>query len=93
MIFHSFLTAKHEKEVDLVNMEGPNLDTPLHTASAAGHLTLTKLLVERGANIDSTNWNNATPLLHACSNDRSEVAKFLIERCTLMERKHFRYAT
>jgi hypothetical protein len=52
--------------------------TPLHQAALAGHLSTVKLLVERGAHLDSQDklWNG-TPLGWARHNNQKEVAAFL----------------
>ena len=39
--------------------------TPLHAASARGHLDIVSLLISQGADLEATNDNGATPLFDA----------------------------
>ncbi|XP_015590859.1 protein fem-1 homolog CG6966 isoform X2 [Cephus cinctus] len=52
---------------------------PLWCASAAGHLPLVKLLVGRGAKVNSTTKTNSTPLRAACFDGHFEIVKFLVQ--------------
>src|SRR6266567_508293 len=54
--------------------------TPLNWAAYNGHLPVVKLLVERGAKIDTqTNKSGWTPLMNASAQGFPKVAAFLIE--------------
>ncbi|XP_015126732.1 protein fem-1 homolog CG6966 [Diachasma alloeum] len=52
---------------------------PLWCAAAAGHLALVKLLVKRGARLNSTTTTNSTPLRAACFDGHFEIVKFLVQ--------------
>lgn len=53
-------------------------ETPLHKASAKGHLDIVKLLINNGANVNAKAKDGCTPLyLSACSRHQ-EVSKFLL---------------
>lgn len=52
--------------------------TPLWCAAAAGHLNIVKLLVRKGANVNSTTKSNSTPLRAACFDGYYDIIKFLI---------------
>lgn len=51
---------------------------PLWCAAAAGHLSLVKLLVKRGANVNSTTKTNSTPLRAACFDGYFDIVRFLV---------------
>jgi ankyrin repeat protein len=53
--------------------------TALHLASSEGHLDIAKLLIDRGANVDSRNDEQETPLALASSFGHLDIARFLIE--------------
>ncbi|XP_017759150.1 PREDICTED: protein fem-1 homolog B [Eufriesea mexicana] len=53
--------------------------TALWCAAAAGHLTVVKILVKAGANVDHRTKNLSTPLRAACFNGRLDIVKYLIE--------------
>ena len=59
---------------------GENDDTPLHEACSAGHLEMVKMLLEKGAKINVTNWDSETALHHACKENHQIVAEFLVEK-------------
>ncbi|XP_035720524.1 protein fem-1 homolog CG6966-like isoform X2 [Vespa mandarinia] len=52
---------------------------PLWCAAAAGHIELVKLLVQRGANVNSTTKTNSTPLRAACFDGHYEIIRFLVK--------------
>ncbi|KAF8245041.1 hypothetical protein K440DRAFT_663078 [Wilcoxina mikolae CBS 423.85] len=68
-----------------IDMDGSRLldvgigDTPLHVVARLGHETMTKLLVERGANVDAENVSNETPLQIASSLGYQTLAQTLLE--------------
>lgn len=51
---------------------------PLWCAAAAGHLGIVKLLVRRGANVNSTTRTNSTPLRAACFDGHFDIVRYLI---------------
>ncbi|XP_029044530.1 protein fem-1 homolog CG6966 isoform X2 [Osmia lignaria lignaria] len=51
---------------------------PLWCAAAAGHLALVRLLVKRGAKVNSTTKTNSTPLRAACFDGYFEIVRFLV---------------
>lgn len=61
---------------------------PLWCASAAGHTSIVKLLVQHGAKVNSTTKTNSTPLRAACFDGHYEIVKYLVShgagrcRCT-----------
>lgn len=50
---------------------------PLWCAAAAGHLALVKLLVKRGAKVNSITKTNSTPLRAACFDGHMDIVTFL----------------
>ncbi|XP_037945333.1 protein fem-1 homolog CG6966 [Teleopsis dalmanni] len=69
------------EEVGSVRFDGePIEDAPaLWCAAAAGHLGIVKLLVRRGANVNSTSRTNSTPLRAACYDGHFEIVKYLVQ--------------
>lgn len=51
---------------------------PLWCAAAAGHLSLVRLLVKRGAKVNSTTKTNSTPLRAACFDGYFDIVRFLV---------------
>ncbi|XP_076179059.1 protein fem-1 homolog CG6966 isoform X2 [Ptiloglossa arizonensis] len=51
---------------------------PLWCAAAAGHLALVKLLVKKGAKLNSTTKTNSTPLRAACFDGYFDIVRFLV---------------
>ena len=51
--------------------------TALHEAARAGHLAVVKLLVEKGANLNATDFSGLTPLKLALGRRKTEVADYL----------------
>ena len=54
--------------------------TALYYAVLMGGLDNVKLLVERGANVNSTTKTNSTPLRAACFDGHFEIVQFLVEK-------------
>ena len=52
---------------------------PLWCAAAAGHTQIVKLLVEKGASVNSVTKTNSTPLRAACFDGHYEIVKYLVE--------------
>ncbi|KPM03312.1 sex-determining protein Fem1-like protein [Sarcoptes scabiei] len=52
---------------------------PLWCAAAAGNLECVKLLLEHGANVNSTTTANSTPLRAACFDGHYEIVRLLVE--------------
>ena len=53
--------------------------TPLLHAVEKGHVTVTRYLIERGADKEATNWVGKTPLVVAAMEGHIEVVRMLIE--------------
>lgn len=64
-----------------VVFEGETIEgaPPLWCAAAAGHLALVKLLVKRGAKVNSITKTNSTPLRAACFDGHYDIVKFLVQ--------------
>lgn len=64
-----------------VVFEGETIEgaPPLWCAAAAGHLQLVKLLVRRGAKVNSITKTNSTPLRAACFDGHYEIVEFLVQ--------------
>ena len=63
----------------LARDEGSASECALIHASRVGSLDCVRLLLERGANVNSTNFYT-TPLMDACRNGHVEVARYLVEQ-------------
>ncbi|XP_044740769.1 protein fem-1 homolog CG6966 isoform X2 [Chrysoperla carnea] len=63
-----------------VTFDGETIEgaPPLWCAAAAGHFEVVRLLVEHGANVNSTTRTNSTPLRAACFDGHFEIVKYLI---------------
>lgn len=55
-------------------------NTPLHSACESSNIDTVKLLVERGAKIDSRNSEQSTPLHKACRTNRHRVVEYLLTK-------------
>ena len=54
--------------------------TPLHIAAENGHTGMSKLLIEKGADVNGKNKHGKTPLHYAAGNGNAAVAELLIEK-------------
>src|SRR5687767_3949357 len=63
-------------------IEQPNLDSALFFSVAAGDYAKARLLLDRGARVDSRSPENgkATPLIEASGGGNTEIVRLLIER-------------
>jgi ankyrin repeat protein len=59
-----------------IDLTGENDCTPLHYSALFGKLEATKILVERGADLNSTDEYGDTPMDLAFSNNKLEVFLF-----------------
>lgn len=68
------------EQVGSVSFDGEPIEDapPLWCAAAAGHLGIVKMLVRRGANVNSTTRTNSTPLRAACFDGHYEIVKYLV---------------
>lgn len=57
----------------------PNIDTPLHGASARGFTRIAKLLLARGASVSARGFSQDTPVHLAANNEHIEVLRLLVE--------------
>jgi len=79
--------AGQQKTVELLLSKGVSADvvdtnnarTALHLASHAGHCSVVKLLLERGASIQARDKYGFTPLHRACSGSEHDVARLLLK--------------
>ena len=64
-----------------VTFDGETIEgaPPLWCAAAAGHTQIVKLLVEKGASVNSVTKTNSTPLRAACFDGHFEIVKYLVE--------------
>lgn len=60
-------------------MCGGGVHTALHAASLSGHVSTVKLLLERGAMVDSLDVMKHTPLFRACEMGHRDVILTLIK--------------
>lgn len=74
------LRALLDADPDNLHVHGWFRDTPLHTACSAGSLNTARLLLDRGANLESLDRGQFTPLMAACSSGRVELVSFLLDR-------------
>jgi ankyrin repeat protein len=81
---HAGLRKNVERIVDAgadVNRPEKKLfDTALHRAAQNDHPDVVKLLLDRGATVDSSNARGETPLMLAAGNNRTAVVRLLLER-------------
>merc|ERR1719352_77037 len=60
-----------------MNSEG---ETPLHLAAAKADVSIVRLLVELGAELNISNGNGESPLMLVCRRGSSETARYLVEK-------------
>jgi ankyrin repeat protein len=70
-----------DKDTELINSFSPDGFTALGLASFFGHISLVKLLLDKGANpnIASNNQFKVTPLHSACAISATDIAELLIK--------------
>jgi len=71
------LAAEHPQGVNSRSFIGK--ETPLHLISRAGHIDLTRLLIEHGADAAAQNDDGTTPLHEASEGGHVDLARLLIE--------------
>jgi len=76
----SVLKAILETGVDVNFKDSKFGPTPLSRAAENGHEAVVKMLLEKGANVDSKNDNGQTPLSWAVENRHEAVVKLLLEK-------------
>ena len=59
--------------------------TPLHAASASGQISVVKLLLELGVEVDAVNAHGNTPLHIACLNGQDVVVGELISAGAVLD--------
>ncbi len=64
-----------ENDSQLLNARNSHQSTPLHTAVDAGYVEIVNYLIGKGADVNSTNRSEQTPLFYAKT---AEIAKLLI---------------
>lgn len=62
-------------------------ETPLHIASRVGHLEITKLLLQKGAYVESKDGQDVSPLHRAAANGHEQIAKLLIQNGSMVDAK------
>ena len=71
-----------EKDASVVHTKDGAGNTPLHQAAITGSVSISELLLSKGADINAINTQLNTPLHLAIQNGKDEVAKYLIEKGT-----------
>jgi ankyrin repeat protein len=61
--------------------------TPLSWAAERGHETVVKLLLDKDADIESTDYGGRTPLSWAAGNKHKEIVKLVLKQGTKIESK------
>jgi ankyrin repeat protein len=72
---------------DVESKGGSSGRTPLSWAASMGNKALVKLLLEKGAELDSKSSNGQTPLSWAAANGHEAVVKLLLEKGAELEAK------
>jgi ankyrin repeat protein len=76
------MVADPIKSVD-VNAVIPGKQSLLHTAIASGNVDMVRVLLEHGANVNSKNLQNQTPLYVAAIKGRAKIVELLLADATL----------
>ena len=76
----SKVKALVEKDGSLVHLKDAAGNTPLHQAAITGSVSISELLLSKGADINAINTQMNTPLHLAIQNGKDEVSKYLIEK-------------
>ena len=63
--------------------------TALHHSILCAHDSISKLLIDADADVDATDFRNATPLTNACQYGRHKVAKWILEYDINMNNKAY----
>lgn len=78
--------ATEAQEVEQLLASGENIEaldeerkTPLHTASAKGILPVVDCLVRHGANLNTTDFADYTPLVSACIGEHTHIVSRLLQ--------------
>nr|XP_054753709.1 serine/threonine-protein phosphatase 6 regulatory ankyrin repeat subunit B-like [Lytechinus pictus] len=90
---HDFGNGPHDDRNNVLGLRGENDDSLLHIASSNGHVDLVELLVQRGAKIDSSNWDLRTPLHLSCIANQRAVVEYLVEKKANLEKTDVDYHT
>lgn len=78
-----WLDTTHREDTESVRRlleKGAYKNTPLHLASARGHIGIAKILIEKGAKIEAKDNYGNTPLHLAAKHGHTGTAKMLIEK-------------
>jgi ankyrin repeat protein len=72
---------KHASDKEKINTHTESGATALYVASQSGHLRIVELLVENGADLDVVEkCAGCSPLITAIAYEKTQVARFLVER-------------
>ena len=74
-----FLVTEHQQDVNSRDFTPDNI-TPLHLALEKGHLKVTRVLLDRGADLTARDERGLTPFHLAIQNGHAKVVRFLLER-------------
>ena len=67
------LGANVNEQTDIENL------APLHLVAMEGHAPMTRLLLQKGADVQSKTWMHEQPIHHACMNGCLEVVRILLD--------------
>ena len=77
LFFYSFY-YNNKIHASILNIKNKSLHTPLHITCRCGFYNLVKYLVDMGANMNSIDKGNKTPLVYAVKSKNLQIVKFLI---------------